>query len=274
MNQNRLTQMKAFLFDLDGCIYQNAILADGARELINQLRDENKKVCFVTNNSRQTSEEVCTKLIGMGIRVEPNEIITATEYVGMYLSNQYGALNVKVVGTTSLERSIELYGHHVYPLQSDVIPEMIVISRDIEFTYEKLQSIVADACRGAKVLSANPDMYHPGYKGIRVPETGSLVSSIEAIMDEKVDFVGKPAPYLFQYAMEICECNPSECVMVGDNPKTDIIGGYRAGMKTVWIRGNQKDSALERTNCVPDYVVQDIEGLFRLYKKELGRVLF
>jgi 4-nitrophenyl phosphatase len=261
LDKRQLREMKAFLFDLDGCIYHGDVLAPGSKELMGRLLTEGKKICFITNNSRETACEISTKLTLMGLRVESKRIITATEYVGKYIKDRYGLVNVKTVGSMNLKRSIEHFGHSVYPLNSQITSDIIVIGRDIEFNYEKLQQIVDEAGRGARVISTNPDMYHPGSHRERIPETGSIVSSVEAILDKKVEFVGKPAPYLFQYGMEICDSSPKETVMVGDNLKTDIKGGIQAGMKTVWIQGQQDYLQNGINEWKPDYVADDIKGL-------------
>ncbi|MCZ8517393.1 HAD family hydrolase [Paenibacillus filicis] len=46
---------------------------------------------------------------------------------------------------------------------------------------------------------------------------------------------GKPAPSIFQHAMELLGISPEEGMMVGDNLDTDIKGAGGIGMRSVWI---------------------------------------
>lgn len=43
-----------FIFDCDGVIWKGASIIDGAKETILKLREANKKVFFVTNNSSKS----------------------------------------------------------------------------------------------------------------------------------------------------------------------------------------------------------------------------
>lgn len=55
-----------------------------------------------------------------------------------------------------------------------------------------------------------------------------LVSSEEAGRD-------KPAPPIFQLALQKCGCLPEQAVMVGDNFLHDIQGAYDCGIPGVWL---------------------------------------
>jgi ribonucleotide monophosphatase NagD (HAD superfamily) len=55
--------------------------------------------------------------------------------------------------------------------------------------------------------------------------------------------------------------------MVGDNLKTDIVGGMQSGMSTVWVKGEQSLENLKKMNSLqPDYTVKNIMELLLLYK--------
>ncbi len=48
--------------------------------------------------------------------------------------------------------------------------------------------------------------------------------------------LAKPGPAIFEKALEMAGCAPSEAVMVGDRLDNDILPAKRAGMHTVWLR--------------------------------------
>lgn len=264
------SEVNTFFFDLDGCIYSGNVLAEGADTLIERLKKEGKKVCFITNNSRQTSEEVAEKLLRMGLNVLPKEIFTATDYSGRYIADKYGLLRLKVVGSSGLSSALASVGHKVLLVEDADPADVIVVGRDTEFDYEKLHWISREVSRGAKVIAVNPDLYHPGSDGVRVPETGALIAAIEAVINQRVEYVGKPEPHLFFYGMEACGSKAQECVMVGDNYDTDIIGGKRSGMYTVWLNGTseKRHAQLNEAKSEADIIVprildfmNELEGL-------------
>src|SRR5690606_24629549 len=69
---------------------------------------------------------------------------------------------------------------------------------------------------------------------------------------------GKPDPSIFEHALQLMEVDKDEVLMVGDNLMTDILGANQTGIKSVWINRHQK----ERTEVVPTYEINHLEGLF------------
>lgn len=264
-----LRMADVYFFDLDGCVYHTDHPASGAKELLEQLRCDGKRVGFITNNSREMAFDIAEKLLKMGFEIKPEEIITATDVTGYYLKERYGIQTVKVVGSIGLARSIEQWGHRVVDIASSDEVDVIVIGRDIDFTFDKLQQIVEFEGMGARVLAVNPDYFHPGQRGRRVPETGALAAAVEVIIDKRLEYVGKPATNMFDFGMRLYGVESHQCIMVGDNLYTDIAGGSQAGMRTIWIRGagmNQTLSDSDLTTPRPNMIVDSMDEFLCLYK--------
>jgi len=260
-----------YFFDLDGCVYHQDEPVAGAGELLRLLRQDGKRIGVITNNSRQTAAEIEQKLLRMNLRIAADEILTATELTGAYLMERHGRQTVTVIGSESLAHAIRQCGHEVAEAGAHGRTDAVVIGRDTDFTFDKLQRIVDLAGAGARVLAANPDAFHPGGHGRRIPETGALTAAVEAILGQSVDYVGKPGTYMYEYGMRKFDVRPQQCVMVGDNLLTDIAGGSHAGMRTVWVRGagmNQRIAEEEggRTGPVPDLVVDQLADLLEAYR--------
>lgn len=74
------------------------------------------------------------------------------------------------------------------------------------------------------------------------------------------DYVGKnkPHPVIFNYALNEACANASDCIMIGDNIKTDIIGAKNSGIDQIWY--NPK--GLDDTNHVsPNYIIGTLSQL-------------
>jgi len=83
----------------------------------------------------------------------------------------------------------------------------------------------------------------------------------EIVISEDVKLV-KPDPAIFDYTLEKLGHGSRETVlMVGDNLKSDILGGIRAGLDTCWInpRKKEKDPDIEPTFELES--VLEIEGV-------------
>ncbi|HFJ9404204.1 TPA: HAD-IIA family hydrolase [Bacillus paranthracis] len=264
-----LNGLSVYIFDLDGCIYSGQTLYPGAKELIETLMKHKKKIYFLTNNSRDTSETIRKKLYGMGLDIKKAPVITMTEIIGKYLYEKFGRLKVIVIGSQELELSIKSEGHYIVNLNSNEPCDFIVVGRDTEFTYEKLYKCSQQLKGATKLVLTNPDLHHPGLGGENVPETGALFAAIQAVSElTDVDFVGKPNSYPYQYILQHSNETLDQCVMIGDNPLTDIQGGFNVGLKTIWISHSKAfPKALE---FQPDLTVKTIEHLKDLHIKEMS----
>ncbi|XID91498.1 HAD-IIA family hydrolase [Paenibacillaceae bacterium WGS1546] len=264
--------IRALFFDLDGCIYFGDRLAERANDLLDLLRGRGYRIGFITNNSRENAAEIRVKLKKMGLRLEDELIVSATEAVASYLKDAFGSVAVKTSGSASLNGALADAGHRVLDWTTSELADFIVVGRDTEFDYRRLEQIVNEVVRGARIVSTNPDYSHPGEEGRLVPETGSLLASVESITGCPAVSVGKPHAWLYELAMSEYGVAPAECVMIGDNLATDIAGADQAGMKTVWVRrAFQPKRDGEHRSVVPTVTVGILSELYELLLCENGK---
>lgn len=234
MSEKLLKSCKTFLFDLDGTVYCGNKPVPGAAELISALRERGCRVKYVSNNSSHAVDFVREKLGRMGIETENENIITPLSAAGDFITGAFGRSSVFVLGTRALQSSIAAAGHRMVSGIEDC--GVVVIGRDIEITYEKIETAGILLQRGASCVVCNCDDTHPGELGYLVPETGAFFNMMRTVCGvEDCREIGKPDPYLYTYA--ITGEDPRTCVMVGDNPDTDILGARRANCRTVLLRG-------------------------------------
>lgn len=89
--------------------------------------------------------------------------------------------------------------------------------------------------KGLPAICSNPD-YFAFHGDLKHVTSGSLGKWYEE-NGGKVYWIGKPYSEIYQYALQIANTKPQNAVMVGDTLRTDIMGGYNAGMRTVLITG-------------------------------------
>ncbi|XP_062928842.1 N-acylneuraminate-9-phosphatase [Mobula hypostoma] len=80
----------------------------------------------------------------------------------------------------------------------------------------------------------------------------------------------KPALSIFQKCFQLLGVKPEACMMIGDNPETDIKGGVNAGVRTtVWINNtNLKCEA----GAMPDYTVKSVLEVMDILGKNSSKV--
>lgn len=52
----------------------------------------------------------------------------------------------------------------------------------------------------------------------------------------------KPQPEIFLYVCTQFDCNPSDCIFIGDNPIADIAGAKNVGMCTIFFNSNNQQN--------------------------------
>jgi HAD superfamily hydrolase (TIGR01450 family) len=255
-----IADCSTFIFDLDGTVYFGNHVYQGAKKLLQLLNHQEKQVIFLSNNSTDSSEAIQKKLIDKNLPVQDSIILAATDLAGNYLLQKYGKVRVKTFGTRTLENSIISAGHITIPVDSREPCDVVLVGRDPFFTYQNLHDCTRTLLEGAKLVAVNSDLFHPGVDGSRVPETGALIAAIQAVTGQsEYESIGKPNNYSFNKILEQASVKPELCVMIGDNPYTDIRGGYLAGMLTVWI--SHKKTFPKELEFKPDVTVSSIGEL-------------
>jgi putative hydrolase of the HAD superfamily len=72
----------------------------------------------------------------------------------------------------------------------------------------------------------------------------------------------KPHPLMFETACRDAKVKPNQLAHVGDDPMTDLLGGRRAGVTTIWMN-RQRLPMIRELDL--DAEVQDMHGLLALF---------
>jgi 4-nitrophenyl phosphatase len=222
--RGRLEDAQGFLIDLDGTLIAGTRLLDGARSLLEFVEG---RYAIVSNNSSDTSVSLARKLARLELPVEADRIVLAAEQTVLLVAQRYPRARIRVVAHPTLARFAADSGCDL--VEED--PDIILLGRDPRFSYAKLTSIVNQMRGGARLVVTNPDMNHLAQDGGLMPETGSLMKAVVACSGiEPECIVGKPAPLLFQKALDLLGTAPGDTLVIGDNPLTDALGAERLQM--------------------------------------------
>ncbi|MDZ7799706.1 MAG: HAD-IIA family hydrolase [Trueperaceae bacterium] len=261
-----LRGIRSYLFDLDGCLWFGDVLADGATELVRDLRDAGLSVGFLTNASVASGAELAAKLTRLGIPATAEQVLAPLDVVADHdaVRDSQGAF---VLGTGSVAARLRERGVPVVsdPAQADVV----VVGKDTNATYRDLAAATHALRLGARLVALNLDASVPAAGGRREPGVGAIVAALTTASGVAAASVGKPSALFFQVALQRFAMSPERTVMVGDTPETDVRGGRAAGLRTVLLRpgtpdapesrGGERDAADE-----PDLQVPDLHALRRM----------
>lgn len=146
----------------------------------------------------------------------------------------------------------------------------VVAGIDQTLTYEKLKHAAFLIQRGARFVGTNGDLTFPAEEGL-APGAGAILAAIEAATGVKPVLIGKPERLMFDVAVQKLGSNPARTAMLGDRLETDILGGQRAGLKTILVTtGVDTEESIREKGIIPDAVFSGIEALVKRWRA-LGR---
>jgi 4-nitrophenyl phosphatase len=254
--------IKGLVIDLDGSVYVGDKPISGVPEALEELRSKGIKLLFLTNNATKTPQEYVEKLEGMGVKASIEEVLTSSVIAASYIKRVYGPSRIFVVGTKALEEVLRSHGHEIVAFDSDVV----VAGLDFNFDYQKLARASREIRRGAKFVATNTDATIPLEDGV-MPGAGSIVKAIEIASGVRPLVVGKPSRIAMREALMRLGLRPSEVLVVGDRPETDVKMGKRFGCITALVlTGVVKEAALKGLpeTLRPHFVLKSLAEVPRL----------
>ena len=257
---------KGFIFDLDGTIYRSDQLIPGADSVIRRLRENKRKVVFLSNKPIQTREHYASKLTRLGIPTQPNEVINSTFVMVNYLKKIAPQARLFVVGEAPFIEELKRSDFKITDEPKEI--EYVVVAFDRTFDYQKLNIAFQAIKLGAHFVATNPDRTCP-VEGGEIPDCAGMIAAIEAVTGKKVEIiVGKPSPLIIQTALEVMGLMPEDCILIGDRLETDIKMGKDSGTATgIVLTGVTDEKTLKEsklTSIQPDFVFQSIADVENL----------
>jgi arabinose operon protein AraL len=257
--------LKGFIFDLDGTIYVDDDIIEGAADAIRSLKKRGDKVVFLTNKSIASRSDYVEKLIGLGIEVDLSEIINSNYITAHYLKSVMNHDDtVYVIGEEPLYE--ELTEKNIKLATATENATYVVLGWDRKFTYEKLNDAFQAWRNGAKIIATNPDRTCP-VSGGEIPDCGAMIGAIEGATGEPVTMItGKPSMMMAEYVLQkVLGMDAADCYMVGDRLETDIKMANDASINSVLVMtGITNKEMLKTASYPPDYVLESVRHITRL----------
>ena len=262
-----------YVFDLDGTIYLGDELLPGAKRLVEALRDNGKKVVFLSNNPTKDPKMHSEKLTKLGLPTPEEETVNTVVTMTQWLLQNHPDAVVYPIAEEPLKKSLRNAGIKMSDNPGEI--DIVIASYDRTFEYEKLQ-IAFDAIwfhNRAKLVTTNPDRYCPFPGGRGEPDAAAIVGAIEACTQVKCEVnTGKPDPIMLETITKMVDLDPAKCLMTGDRLYTEIRMALDAGMPSAVVLTGETDAAMlakEPDENMPDFVLDRIDRLIpqKMWKK-------
>lgn len=270
-----MDQIKNLILDMDGVLWHGMQPMPGLPDFFEKLQALGLNWVFATNNSSKTRAQYVKKFGGMGVTIDPAQVMTSAIATAHYMRDSLPAgANVYVMGGDGLHHAIAEAGFHVLADTDDqTAADAVAVGLYTAISYEAM-SIATIQVRqhGAKLIASNADSTYPSERGL-LPGAGALVAAIETATDQQAVVVGKPYPIMYQQALKLLGDTATlhNTVMVGDRLNTDIAGAAGAGMRSVLVMsGITQPADLETSDLKPDFVLSGIGALAAELEKHQG----
>jgi len=248
-----------YVFDLDGTVYLGDELLPGAKETLGELK-RFSRVVYLTNKPLQMPADYAAKLTRLGVETSPEEVVSSTDALLIYLRGRAPEARLFVIGEKPLVGLLRADGYEVLDGADGV--DVVVVSFDRTFDYRKLKAAFDAVRGGARIVATNPDAYCPTPDG-GLPDCAAMLAAVEASTGVRAEaVVGKPSWHMARAVLDRLGLPARDTLLVGDRLATDVRLAKKAGMACALILtgATTLDEALDSGDR-PDYM---IEGLGEL----------
>lgn len=253
-----LRDIQALVIDMDGVLWRGDTPMPGLHAFFELLRNRPIRFRLATNNPTRTPEQYVAKLARMGVQVAPEEILTSAIVTARYLASHMPGARVYVIGMDGLRQALLDHG---LQLSDGNAADCVVVGLDTQLTYAKLAEATLLIRAGARFIGCNPDVTLPSERGL-MPGNGATLAYLQAATGVAPLIIGKPERAIFDAALEAMQVPAERAATLGDRLETDILGGQRAGMRSILVLSGATDATqLANSPIQPDWVFESIREL-------------
>ena len=253
-----------YLIDIEGTIVKDKsfVPIDGAIEWINSLKSKDRRFVIVSNNTTHRPTDLLALLRNLGFNVEEENLVTCVSAALNWLK----AKKIKscfVIGSVELKTFLN---ENEIETKKDEKAEAVLVGLDTSWDYRKLK-VAVNALVGndAYLLALHENRLYKDEKGELSPSVGAVVKALEYACQKRAKVFGKPNPDFFRETLKKLNARPDDCIMISDDPLSDLLGAKKLGMKTVFVTsGKYKDVEILKTlnkKFQPDFVYQNISQI-------------
>lgn len=259
-----LLSKKGFIIDIDGVIGRGESPIEDGILGVKKLREMNKKIIFVSNNSTRSRRIMMERFRKFGLDVNEDELLMATYATARFIASEKMNAKIFTTGEAGLIEELKLAGHEIVEYDK---AEYLVVGSNRGVNFDLMTKALRACLSGMRYVATNPDRIFPAEDG-PVPGTGMIIGALYWMTGREPDVVvGKPSKVIMEQALEILNLDAEDVVVVGDQIDVDVKAGKAVGAETLLVltgvtTKENLEKMVERFNLKPDYVLDSLAKLF------------
>ncbi len=234
---------KLLIFDIEGVLIQDIERPKtytDAEGLIGHLKEQGYKVATLTNVGRKSRNHIYKVLKSTGHEFELKEIYSASYCTALYVKQHYPNSRNYIISEGGV---IEDFLSLELDISWENGVDNVIFGADRNIDYYRLNYATRKVLEGARLIGVSGTTGYTGKylsdEGFYLGE-GALILAIEAATGKKATIIGKPREEIFKVILQDLSIDPSEVLMIGDNPYSDVLGGNSVGLQTLLIDRENK----------------------------------
>lgn len=249
---------EGFIFDMDGTIYLEDKMIDGAVETLNFLINKNKHILFVTNKTTQCRKDYADRLNLNGVKATSEQILTAADNTVNYLKIERRKKKFFAIAEDKFIEELKK-AELEYSENPEEI-ELIIITLDRNYSEKKFEIAKKALINGAEFFAANVDSTCPIIEG-EIRDAGLIISDLEQITERNLqNHFGKPSDIMIGAIENKMKYKKSSYLLLGDRLETDILMGNKMNVDTVLVSSGIEND-FNKKIAQPTYKFESIKEI-------------
>jgi len=251
---------RLILLDLDGTLYIDDHVIEGAVDAVTRLREQDYMLRFLTNTTTRSHAELFQQLERMGFTQEPDELMSAPMAAVLELRAlqlQMGRkLRVWPVVALAIEMDFSEFE------RDEVTPDYIVLG-DIGDAWNAvlINQLFTAMHNGAQLIALHKNRFWQTQQNLKV-DIGFYVAGLEYVTGKTAQIMGKPSAAFFNRVLADADVTSDQAILVGDDLDSDVGGAQRHGIEGVLVRtGKFRQQYLEQSQIKPDCILNSVAEL-------------
>jgi HAD superfamily hydrolase (TIGR01458 family) len=244
--RDSLRGVKALLLDLDGVIVVAGQAVRGSVEAIAELERRGMPYRIVTNTSLVSRATLSRYAAKLGNDIPPERFQSALSASASFAARVYPEQPIYVIASADARTEFDgqrLLSHDEAMAPGARVAAVIVGDSPEELTHANLNRAFRLIRNGARLIGMHRNPWWLTPDGPTL-DSGAYVTGLEFATGVRAQIIGKPAPAFFSIAVDGLRRDVAErdgrlrradIAMVGDDIRTDVLAGQRAGLRGVFV---------------------------------------
>jgi HAD superfamily hydrolase (TIGR01458 family) len=244
--RDALRGVRALLLDLDGVIVVAGAAVPGSVGAVAELERRGVPYRIVTNTSLVSRATLSQYAARLGSDIPPERFQSALSASADFAARTFPGEPLYVL--TSPDGRTEFAGQHLLTNEEAGEPgaraaAVIVGDSPEELTHANMNRAFRLVRNGARLIGMHRNAWWLTPDGPTL-DSGAYVTGLEFATGVRARIIGKPAPAFFSIAVDALRADGSsaggrvrrsDIAMVGDDLRSDVLAGQRAGLRGVFV---------------------------------------